>query len=420
MHPSPRRATLAVAAVVATVLAVLAGPAPSPAEPPPPTAARVRPADRPWTGFAIPRTGRAASGWIGARRLHGAVVVYRTDPRRRATSRAFVGARTTRSFRAGGGRRVGPSRTACAALLLGRYGVPARSSTPAERRLQAAAVDVAVLHLLFGRGYRYDGLAQRRRTDQRRNGPLIRAYARELLAGCDQAGPYRVRLEAATDRVDVGDRVDLTATVLSRAGLPVAGVTVGVTPGDGSPPYDVVTGSDGTTTVAVTPRSSGPLTPATVTRRLPSTALRVLVPRARGASRVVQAGLKLGDAYPRSVTVVVQGQPTLRLLAVGPVDRNTQFRTTFRLGAAYPGRRTATVQVFGPLASEPVVAGEPDPRCRPRSLVRQRRVVVDAAGTYRTEPLALGKRGTYVWRVVVPGDTYNKPVSLCGGQFRVR
>ncbi|MDO9456669.1 Ig-like domain-containing protein [Nocardioides sp.] len=407
---SPARRALA-AAVSAVTLAALLVAAPSSGEDGPD--ARARPGDRPWTGFAIPRTGRAASGWIGARRVDRSTVVYRTDPRRRGSTRVFVGARTTRNFRASGGRRVGPGKTSCAALLLGRYGVPAPSQTPADRRLQAAAVDVAVQHLLYGRGFRHDGTAQRRRTDQRANGPLVRAYAASLVdENCRLAGPYRVTLVPSATSVGVGEQVVYTATVRSHTGAPVPEVALTISPG-GTSPFEARTDLDGRFTFSAGAPRPGPLTSGTVTHRLTPSQLRYLVPRARGASRVVQAGLKLGDAYPRTSTVAVQGQPVVRLLAIGTVERAASFRPRFRLGQAYPGRRPATVQVFGPFADGAETG------CQPRKLIRRQRVSVTTNGTYRSEPVALGQRGRYVWRVAVPGDTYNKPATTCGGEFRV-
>lgn len=378
-------------------------------------APRAKPADRPFVGFAIPRTRQASSGWIGARRVRGDVV-YRTDPRRQATTRAFAGAVSTRSFRVSGGGRVGPARTSCAALLLARYGVPPRSATRRERRLQAAAVDVAVLHLLAGGGFRHDGAGQRRRTDQRRNGPLIRAYAEKLLAlGCPQAGPYTVTLATSTSSADVGDRVDLTATVRSRAGEPVAGVDLVVTRTDGPPPTVVTTDELGLATFAVVPRRSGPVTVTTVARGLPPSQVRVLLPRARGASRVVQAGLRLPEAHERRSRLTVQGRPRLALTSPGPVRPGRAFRLRFALAASYPGRRAATVAVFGPFER-----GDDARGCRASSLLRQRRVTVTADGAYLTSSLDLSRPGRYVWSVSVPGDTYNEPVARCGGGFPVR
>ncbi|MCW2816287.1 MAG: hypothetical protein JWN84_3742 [Nocardioides sp.] len=377
--------------------------------------ARVVPADRPFVGFAIPRTRQASSGWIGARRVRGEVVVYRTDPRRTATTRAFAGVVTTRSFRVSGGGRVGRARTSCAALLLGRYGVPPRSTTRRERRLQAAAVDVAVQHLLAGGGFRHDGAAQRRRTDQRRNGPLIRAYAEKLLTeGCPQAGPYTVTLSTSAISADVGERVDYTATVRSRADEPVAGVDLVVTRTDGPPPTVVTTDELGLATFSVVPRRSGPASVTTVARGLPPTQVRVLLPRARDASRVVQAGLRLAEAYERRSRLAVQGQPRLSLTSPGPVRPGRELRLRFTLSASYPGPRPATVAVFGPLER-----GD-DRGCRDSSLLRQRRVTVRADGTYLAPPISLTRRGRYVWRVSVAGDTYNEPVTRCGGGFPVR
>jgi hypothetical protein len=404
-----RRAVLGltlVGALVATLLH-LPGTAASPGD-----LERAASPDRPAVGLRLPRGDRAASGWVGARRL-GGTVVYRTDPSRRPARAAYRRGETRAVFVAAGGRRVGEHRTACAAYLLGRFGVPPRTSPTRERRLQAAAVEVAVQHLLAGRRWRHDGVGQRRRLDAHPSGPLVRAYAEQLLGEhCRRAGPYRVSLRTAATSVRVGETVPLTVTVRSRTGAPVPDVVV--TLDAAGRRLDHPTDADGRVTVEVPAVASGPLPTTAAPTRLPAHRVRVLRPRQRTATRLVVAGLRVpAAAYVRAVEVDVRAVPRLSVLQVTPKRVGQEVRPQVTLAASHPGPRTATVSLHGPLAADVTT-------CRPGDLRRRRSVPVARDGRYRSPATTLGRPGRYLVRVVVPRDRYNDPVVLCGSAFRVR
>lgn len=365
-------------------------------------------ADVTWVGFRIPRTELASSGWIGARQTRGGATVYRVDPTKRRVTLRFGDRKWAARFKSSrSGRRVTRANTACAALLLGKYGARAAD-------LQAAGVDVAVYHLLYGGGYAYDGAAQTARTDQRANGPLIRAYAQNLVENhCPLRGPYHVSLTTGGDRAEVGDVVASTVTVRSRTGVPMANIPVTVS--EGTRTRSLVTGDDGTVSFGWTALRSGPLTIRTLTHNLPFTKVRYFVPRRSGASRVVQAGLKQDSGYPRARTIPVLGQPTLALDPDRPVTRGVPFGTRFRLADSYDVPRRAVVQLYGPFT----VADNAG--CRPGRLARDSSVAVGPSARYRSRQFTVRQRGWYVWRVRVAGDAlYNRPVARCGGIFRLQ
>lgn len=412
-RPQRRAVVLVLAVVLAVVLALTGTPtgaAPgAPGAGTPPTA-KPRPApDRAFLGYRIARGTDAASGFVGSRRLRGDRVVYRTDPRRAAPVGGFVRARWTADFVRAGGGRVGRARTACAAHLLS-YG--RTQSLPRQRRLQAAGIDVAVMHLLYGRAFRHHGRAQVRRTARLAQGATIRAFAQNLVEDfCPLSGPYAVTLGVDRTSVDLGDEVTYTVSVRSARGRPVEGARIVVTPPTVAP-YEVRTDATGRASLAVTASSAGPFRTTSVTRKLPTTRLRFLVPRKRGASRVAVAGLEQGRAYPRTRTVAVRALPRLSLDPDRPVTRGRPFRLRYGVAGSYPGARAAVLQVVGPFT-------DADATCADVPVVRSLRTTLGGDGTYRSTPLTLNRVGRYRWRVTVPADTYNQRVSVCGGGFRV-
>lgn len=370
-------------------------------------AARSGTADQPWVGYRIDKNKYAWSGWIGARTLADGRKVYRVDPTRTRTTSRFEAPVWRARFNASGRKRVTRGQTACAALLLGKYGTR-------RDRLQLAGVDLAIYHLLHGGKFRYDGDGTVRRTDQREDGPLIRAYAQNLVQDyCDLAGPYEVRLTSSATAVDVGDTITYTVRVRSRADVAMAGIPLTVTTARGE--LTLETDDQGSATFTTTPSRSGPSTVSVVTHRLPHTKVRVFQPRRDGASRVVQAGLKQKSGYPRTSTVPVKGLPRLDLGALDdPVRVGEEFRSRFRLSDNYPVRRTATVRLYGPFRSRD------NADCIADKRVRGDERSVEDSGWYDARRMSVRRSGIYVWRVRVEGDPlYNEPVERCGRKFEV-
>lgn len=410
--PSPRRraaATLLVLALWACLTAV-AAPAPGRADPAPTEArasANGKGADQAFLGYAIPRTKKASSGFIGSRRL-GPTVVYRTDPRRTVPVGGFERAVWTSNFTASGGRPVGRARTACAAQLLS---LGRTQTLPRLKRLQAAGIDVALQHLLHGGSFRHHGYAQRQRTEQVAKGSTIRAFAQNLIEDfCPLSGPYAVTLVADRQSVDLGGEVVYTAGVRSASGVPIANARLIITPATGTPIL-LRTDERGDAQLTVPASRPGPFSTSLVTRKLPQVQVRYLVPRRRGASRVAVAGLEQGDAYPRTRTTAVRARPGVTLDPDRPVKRDTAFRLRLGLRAGYPETRVAVLQVIGPRA------GARD--CSDGKVIRATRVTVSSNKPYTSPPLRLQRSGRYLWRVTVPGSTYNQRISTCGGGFAV-
>ncbi len=392
------------AAIVLVLAASLAGPGAAGG-----ATARAGTGDEPWVGYRIDKNRYAWSGWIGARTIGDGRKVFRVDPTRTRTTSRFEAPVWRARFNASGGKRVTRGQTACAAMLLGKFGTR-------RDRLQLAGVDLAVYHLLHGGKFRYDGDGTVRRTDQRDDGPLIRAYAENLVQNyCELAGPYDVRLTSSAPAADLGDTIDYRVRVRSRAGVAMTGIPVTVTiDGADGERFTVDTDAAGVVTFAATPVASGPSTVSIVTHRLPETRLRVFQPRRDGASRVVQAGLKQQAAYPRTATVAVKGQPRLELDGPGAARVGEDFRLRFRLAGNYAVRRQATVRLYGPFRSRD------NADCVPEKLVRGDERSVEESGWYRAAPMSVRRQGFYVWRVHVDGDPlYNEPVTACGRKFAV-
>lgn len=398
------------AAVIALVVAaaLLAAPGPG-AGATTAAAASSRIADPPWVGFRIDKTRWASSGWIGARKTAGGAKVYRVDPKKRKVTSRFGKRKWAARFMSSrSGIRVSRRNTSCAALLLGKYGARAAD-------LQAAGVDVAIYHLLYGGSFRYARRAQIRRTDQRDNGPLIRAYAQQLIEEyCALRGPYRVSLTSSVAKAEVDDTIIYTLRVLSRVSVPMENIPITVS--RGAETLEYVTDADGKVSFSWTPKRSGPLTIQTLAHNLPFSKVRYFVPRRQGSSRVVQAGLKQRNGYRRVRTIPILGQPTLRLDPWRPVTSGERLRTKVRLAQNYSSPRNAKVQLFGPFGSKE------NAECRPQKLARDSTLPVAQSGWYRSRFFTLRGRGNwYIWRVRVPGDDkYNKPVALCGWPFEVK
>lgn len=372
--------------------------------------------DVPWQGYAITETSRAASGWIGARRIKrtesSVATVYRTDPTRTRASAEFdEGHWVTRFQASDSGPLVSAADTACAAQLLGRFGTT-------DDALQVAGLDVAVYHLLYGRDYTVGGAAQSARTDQRENGSTIRGYGRKLIVeNCPESGPYKVTLTPSRTATDVGGTVAYTASIKSRANVPMVDRLINIAVGS-SAAKAYKTNSKGQFKFSAKPPSSGPFRVSLVTRDLPYTRVRYFAGTSEGASRVVQAGLKMSKAYPREAVVKVKGQPVISGAPDRAVTAGRQFRIGFKIARSYPVQRTAAIRLYGPYSSGAVAQAD---QCSYTHLLKSRTTTVRGDGSYKSVGLSVTKKGAYVWRVDVESDTsYNKPAKICGRPFLAR
>jgi hypothetical protein len=371
--------------------------------------------DVPWQGYAITETSRAASGWIGARRIKRGessfATVYRTDPTRTRTSEEFDDGHWVSRFQASdSGPLVSAADTACAAQLLGRFGTTADP-------LQVAGLDVAVYHLLYGRDFTFGGAAQRARTDEREDGPTIRGYGRKLIVEyCPESGPYKVTLTPSAKASNVGDTVGYTATIKSRSDVAMADREISVQVGASGESKRYKTNSKGQFKFNRTTTSSGPFVVTLITRDLPYTRVRYFSGTSTGASRIVQAGLKMGSGHVRKATVKVKGQPVIS----GELDRKVtagrQFRVRYTITKSYPVKRTSTTRLYGPYSTGAVAQAD---KCSYSHLLKKTTSTVWGDTTYHTPALTVSKRGIYVWRVDVDADpSYNRAAKRCGQPFK--
>ena len=146
-------------------------------------------ADRVWQGYRIDADANAAGKWIGGR-AYASRPVYRLDPRAKTSTGGFGTTYTVDDLAGSGPVEVTPGITARAAWILSKYGTYPDAT-------QAAAVDVAILHLLHGGGYALTGSRTTERLSDSGHGADIKSLATTMLQTSKQyAGPYRISVSA--------------------------------------------------------------------------------------------------------------------------------------------------------------------------------------------------------------------------------
>lgn len=355
----------------------------------------------------IPATEHASGAWIGARKLgrRGGRVVYRVDPTAAPRPGSLRGSRLVARLRGPGGRSsASRATTARAAWILSKYGTYRDPG-------QSAAVDAAVLHLLAGGSFR---LSRREASDRLRGTgqeDRVRSLAATMIRDSRRlAGPYRV-VPAQVGETVVGDDVQIAmAAVVGRSGRPLRSVPVEVSVASGRWRAVGDTDTTGRAAYSISGLAAGPHLIDVRVRRLPETRLMLMQPSRSRASRDVVAGRK------RSVVVgmraIVQAAPRLSV-STRRIVRGE--RTAGRLGVvgAY-GRtpRQATALLHGPFGSREQAT------CQ-RKRMRVRHTTVTGNGAVDLPRTSLQRAGFYVWYVGLPGDDYNRQVSVCAGIFRV-
>jgi hypothetical protein len=361
-----------------------------------------------WSGYPIPRTGKASGGWIGARRWGSeGPVIYPIDPEASGRTTTYQAGRWARRLEGTGPRRYPADRraTARAAWIVSKYGTY-------RYDIQSAAVDAALLHLLAGHRWRIGGDRGSRRIRQADESRLIRKFARIMIDDSRRrSGPYSIAVRQK-DVAIIGDSVRLAIrVVVARNGRPLPFVPVRVRTADGMVDAGT-TSKDGLVNLTYPTPPAG-ATPLRVTvARVPETRLRVLHPRRERASRAVIAGKKglvrgLGYMFVMARPRVVVATGDRRI----PPGSDSPGR--FRLidsADAWPQR--ATVSLHGPFAHAE------NARCGIRT-TRNGQVRVTDAGNYYLPRFTMRERGYYIWRVQVPGNRVNLPAGDCGGRFRV-
>lgn len=393
------------AALLAPVLALVLALATLVALPAPRAAGADDRAER-WAGFRIPRTGRAAGGWIGGYRLDDTPVFVIT-PRRRPNRAGFGSVDATSDLR--GSKRPSGAATQRAAWILSKYGGH-------KDAVQAAAVDAAVLHLLGGRAWRFGARRGAARVRASGDPATVRRYVRLMLQGSRaSAGPHQVSVQPTT--ADVGGVTAVTVRVTDGHGGPVAGLPVTVTSPDGGTsqpvagPLEAVTGDDGRALVRLAAPLAGWRTVVAEVGQVPLHWLRV-----HGADRKRQASVAEGGVrrtIVASARVAVRGPQTLSMraaretIAVG--DPAVVAATVRGDGTA----RRATATLFGPFSAASSA------ECSGAS-VGTVSTMVAGDGDYSFPSLAPSVGGFYAWRVEVDGTQTSLPAAGCGAVVKAK
>lgn len=359
-----------------------------------------------WAGFRIPRTGRAAGGWIGGYRLDDTPVFVIT-PRRRPNRAGFGSVDATSDLR--GTKRPSGAATQRAAWILSKYGGH-------KDAVQAAAVDAAVLHLLGGRAWRFGARRGAARVRASGDPATVRRYVRLMLRGSRaSAGPYQVSIEPTS--ADVGGVTGVTVRVTDGHGGPVGGLPVTVTSPDGGTsqpvagPLEAVTGDDGRAVVRLAAPLAGWRTVVAEVGQVPLHWLRV-----HGADRKRQASVAEGGVrrtIVASARVAVRGPQSLTL-AADPTVLVTG--SPARVVATIDGdgsSRAATASLHGPFSSAAAA------HCGGPAAGTVSMPVLDD-GAYASPSVTPSAGGYYVWRVAVDGTDTSVPAASCGAPVRVR
>lgn len=360
-----------------------------------------------WSGYRIQRTGKAAGGFIGARRWsQNGPILYRIDPGAAAGATTYQKGEWAGRVR-GTGPRFGADRrsTARAAWIVSKYG-------SFKYDVQSAAVDAALLHLLASERWRLKGDLGARRIRQSDDPAQVRSFARTMLDSSRRlAGPYAVTVQQTNEAI-VGDAVDLGIRVtVARNGRPLPFVPVKVSSPAGRASLGT-TDEDGWVWVTYEHPSAGATPLQVAVAKAPRTQLRILHPGQPSRSRVVVAGRK--DVVQGQGAVYVKARPEVEVLhGAKRVRAGTPTGGRFRLtGSAEAWPRRALVTLHGPYTERE------NAHCGKR-IARTAHTRVTDAGHYPLPWFKLRKQAFYVWSVQVPGNAVNLSAADCGGKFRV-
>ncbi|MEJ7831581.1 MAG: hypothetical protein WKF79_01585 [Nocardioides sp.] len=362
------------------------------------TSAPAEAAER-WSGYSIPKTTGAAGGWIGAYKT-GSQRIYYLEPAARTNTSGFItGIKRVGNYRA----KAKPSTrsTARAAWIVSKYG-------DYRLRVQAAAVDASVQHLLSGGPWLLGGPRGAKRIRQSGNGREVVKFARIMLAqSARQAGRYKVQLRAPS--TEVGGVVNAVAKVTSGRGRAAVGFPVRFKYGERT--AQAITTNSGVATVRFPAGAAG-------TQRLSATALklpewRLHVRKARKATETSVAVAGRRARVAASTQVPIKGTQTLEVsTGAATVTVRDRVNSVFAVNGQ-GGARTATVQLHGPFGSASSSS------CATGAFFTAR-ITVDADGVYRVPgPLPRGA-GYYKWSVTVGENELNQSVSGCGGLTTVK
>ena len=347
-----------------------------------------------WVGYKIAKNGKAAGGWIGGHKV-GGKVAYRFKPAAKPPAGKWSKVRVRSKVKS---RKA----TARAAWIISKYGTY-------RDRAQAAAVQVALHHLLAGKKWRIGAKAQKRRMKQSGNAANIRRLAKVMVKQSGKrAGPFKIQVTST--RPTVGAAARVSVRVRSRSGKAVKKLPVSIALGSATP-RRAVTAKGGKATVTFPKPSAGKHKVTVKVERLPATQLRVRVPK-RG-SQVALAGGKTTTS--QSHTAIVRALPTIKLKPKKSIVKpGKKLKGPFRVRKSLGKQpRSAVVTLHGPYSSKSAA------NCSGAAVAKKTRKI-RGNPKKMLAPARVKKRGFYVWRVKLAGNSLNAPVTVCGGRAAVK
>lgn len=342
------------------------------------------------SGFRIEAGPRAMHNWIGSYRI-GNAAGFQFQPARRAVATSYQPPRLARHL---------GKHTHQVAYLLSEYGAR-------RDRIQAAAVDAAVLALSRGGRFDLNGSVGSRRIRQVGSyAGWVRSYARQMIADARRhAGPYRVQVRVADSTA--GAATPVQVRVRSASGAPMAGrrVTVrlhgatwtGYTTAKGVAATTMATPTAGAARVVVGV-SQMPTAGVVVRRATNRRSSGLLV---AGRFGVVRASARFAVSGGQSLVVSTTTSADLLPASVGGAF-------TISGGA---GDRVASVGLIGPV-------DQAGPCVQTPSAVTDLPVAGD--GNYSLTEVPVTTSGFYRWRISVSGNEFSDPVTACGEPVVVR
>ncbi|GAA1958726.1 hypothetical protein GCM10009798_17960 [Nocardioides panacihumi] len=352
-----------------------------------------------WAGYEIPRTGRAAGGWIGGYRI-GATPIFLVTPSREPNRRGYQRARLVDDLSGRSGATRGE--TARAAWILSKYG-GYRDAT------QAAAVDASVYALLVGGRWSTSGARGARRINETPDWLTVRRFARIMLNESRRhAGPYRVRVTATG--TDVGGTIEATVTVTDGHGRPAAGLPLTIA-ATGAASSRAVTGDNGRAVARFAASKAGWHRITAIVREVPEHRLHLRLPLRRGQAAAAEGGDR--RTLVASTLAPVRGPQALGL-PTNPVTVAAGSPAQVAVTVTGDGTsRSAVGTLYGPAGSASLA------QCAGQS-VGTVRTTVRADGHYVLPGLTPRVAGYYVWHVAVAGTPTALPVAACGADTTVK
>lgn len=353
-------------------------------------------ADSPYRGFSVPGDGTAVGSWIGARRAGKSAPVYRYQVRKAPVASAYRKARRVTTSK---------RRMQRVAFIASKYGDRIRQSSP-EARVQAAAVDAAILHLAEGGKWRIGKARGARRINRTPYPQHVRSWAKQTLKDSKRhAGPYTQtvgRVQAATGSVaTVKYSIRSRATRRGVARIPVVFRY-------GSHSHRTLTNEDGVARATFT--TLGGTKAVTVKAlKVPGSALRVRQPKNKRASAVLVAGARrtlkaTGTLRGVSVQNIVVENST------SSYNAGQSATGTYTISGA-SGSQSVTRQLFGPLPSSATACSG--------AKVHESVVSGVGNGSHTLPPVVVQDAGWYRWSVRAAGNAATKSASACGAAFQV-